>query len=38
MENHFTQQTAGGVIFLFFRAYIFLTEYTGVEKYEKTAA
>ena len=28
MENHFTRQTAGGVIFLFFRAYIFLTEYT----------
>ena len=27
MENHFTRQTAGGVIFLFFRAYIFLTEY-----------
>ena len=28
MENHFTRQTAGGVIFLFFRAYIFLTEDT----------
>ena len=28
MENHFTRQIAGGVIFLFFRAYIFLTEYT----------
>ncbi len=28
MENHFTRQTAGGVIFLFFRAYILLTEYT----------
>ena len=28
MENHFTRQTAGGVIFLSSRAYIFLTEYT----------
>ena len=28
MENNLKRQTAGGVIFLFFGAYIFLTEYT----------
>ena len=37
MENHFTRQTAGGVIFSRYRAYIFTTEYTpGWRGYEKT--